>query len=401
MLVLKIMIKIFNVFVIFYGLYYFVLAIFPLLLKKKEAKDIKPKHKFLILIAARNEEMVIGGLIDSLKELNYPKDMYKILVIPNNCTDKTKEVSIKHGALVLDIKEKVHTKGDVLNYVFKKYKNDNSFDTYAVFDADNVVHPDFLKEMNKELENGYRVIQGFRDTKNLYDNWLTNGYGLFYYLQNLFLYQARININQSANINGTGYVFKKDVIKETKYVAKTLTEDIELTALCASYDIKIGYTEKAIFYDEQVSKVIPSFKQRLRWTVGMLQTLKIYFKDLIKGFKKHKNLHVIDSLVIYVAPYLQVVMTLVGVISFILFPNFLMLIIATVVSYLAMIIVSVYLTIHYKRNLLKSLPGIFLFPIFNLIGISTVFVAIFKKDMNWHEIKHTRKININEVLKDN
>ncbi len=401
MLALKIIVKIFNIFVILYGLYYGILAIFPLFKKSKESKEKKPFYKFLVLIAARNEEAVIGELIDSLKKQNYPKEMYKILVVPNNCTDKTKEVCLKKGAEVLEIKEKVKSKGDVLNYVFKKYKNDKSFDAYAIFDADNVVHPDFLKEMNTELLNGYRVIQGFRDTKNLYDNWLTNGYAIFYYLQNLFLYKTRININQSANINGTGYVLLKDVITDTNYVSTTLTEDIELTALCASNDIKIGYTEKAIFYDEQVSHVIPSFKQRLRWTVGMLQTLKKYFKTLIKGFKEHKNLHVIDSLAIYVAPYLQIVMTIIGVVAFIIRPKILGLLIVTLLSYLAMVIVSIYLVIHYKKNLKKSFPGVILFPVFNFIGMLTVFVAIFKSDMKWHEIKHTRKLDINDVLNNN
>ena len=172
---------------LFYGLYFLVMAtgVFG---KKKEKTNNSKKNHFAILIAARNEEVVIGNLIKSLKKQNYPKDKYDIYVIVNNCTDNTLEVARDAGANIIKCTEKVKTKGDVLKYTFNKLKDNKEIDAYVIFDADNVVHGDFLNKMNNSINAGYEVVQGFRDTKNICDNWLSTSYALLYYLQVLTFY---------------------------------------------------------------------------------------------------------------------------------------------------------------------------------------------------------------------
>ena len=71
----------------------------------------------------------------------------------------------------------------------------NDIDAYIIFDADNVVDKNFLKHMNNSLNNGYLVAQGFRDTKNVSDNWISSSYALYYYIQNYFFNKARTLIN--------------------------------------------------------------------------------------------------------------------------------------------------------------------------------------------------------------
>ena len=181
----NILISVISIFFTLYGLYYGVTGICAFF-KRKEEKEIKRKiNKFSIIIAARNEENVIGNLIDSLKSQNYPKDKFNINVIVNNSTDNTYEVSKKHGANTIMCEVPVKSKGEVLHYIFNKFK-DKDDDAYVIFDADNIVHPDFLKEMNRSLNMGYKVAQGFRDSKNYQDNWLSGSYALFYYIQNFF-----------------------------------------------------------------------------------------------------------------------------------------------------------------------------------------------------------------------
>ena len=53
--------------------------------------------RFAVLIAARNEAAVIGNLVDSLVAHNYPRDLYEVIVAPNNCTDDTEAVARAHG----------------------------------------------------------------------------------------------------------------------------------------------------------------------------------------------------------------------------------------------------------------------------------------------------------------
>lgn len=400
MKVLQIILFVFNILVMSHGLYFGILGVFCLFKRKVINKQYNPKLKFKIIIAARNEEMVIGNLIDSLKKQDYPENLYDIVVIPNNCSDKTKEVSKKHGANILDIDIKTKTKGDVLNFVFDYYKTDNSFDSYVIFDADNIVDSNFLKEMNNKLLSGYEIAQGFRDSKNLYDNWISGGNSLFYYLQALFIYESRINLKSSVNVNGTGYALKKDLIEKINYKAKTLTEDIELTTICAINDVKIGYADKAIFYDEQVDNLSDSIKQRKRWVQGTVGVFKTYKKEFFKSLKEKKTIHLKDHLFILTTPYVQVLGIILLTITVLLFFEIYLLLFG-LIFYLANIVVAFYLIIYYKKDLKKSLSSILLFGLFNITWIPICIMGVFSKNYNWDCIKHDKNTTIKDVINNN
>ena len=196
-------------------------------------KKHKPKNKFAILVASRNEEAVIGELVESLLEQDYPKDLYEVIVIPNNCTDNTEKVAKKAGATIMKCTVPVKSKGEVLKFAFEKLSKRKDIDAYIVFDADNIVKKDYLTHMNSALCDGYRVAQCFRDSKNASDNWLSGSYSIFYWVQNFFFNKARMQMGGSSSINGTGFMIKKDVIDEFGFNTVTLTEDVEFTAFGA------------------------------------------------------------------------------------------------------------------------------------------------------------------------
>ena len=62
----------------------------------------KKQHKFMAIIPAHNEETVVGNLIESLKKQDYPKELFDIYVIADNCTDKTREIAENAGAIVYE-----------------------------------------------------------------------------------------------------------------------------------------------------------------------------------------------------------------------------------------------------------------------------------------------------------
>ena len=228
----EIIIYILLILSLIYGFYFLIMAS-GVFRKKKCEIDNNKKNHFAILIAARNEETVIKNLINSLKKQNYPSNKYDVYVIVNNCTDNTEEEARKAGAKVIVCTEKVKSKGEVLKFTFNKLKKEKDIDAYVIFDADNLVHRDFLSKMNDSLNMGYSVVQGFRDTKNVSDNWLSCSYAIMYYIQNLFLNKSRYNLGKSSFINGTGFVIKKELIDKNGYDPKTVTEDIEFVAMCA------------------------------------------------------------------------------------------------------------------------------------------------------------------------
>ena len=266
----------------------------------------KPKYKFGIIIAGRNEEKVIPALIKTLKKQRYPESLYEIFVVPNNCTDNTEKVAREAGATIINCTVPVKRKGDALEFTFKKLVNREDLDAFIIFDADNLVHPDFLARMNDALCEGVQVAQCFRDAKNMGDNWLTGSYTLFYFIQNFFFNRARMNYSGSAAINGTGFMVRRSVIQKYGFKSRTITEDSEFTGQCALRGIQVAFVEDAITYDEHPQSFWASWKQRKRWTSGCLSCLKIYGGKLLKTFFKTGNISCFDMVMMYTAPLMMV-----------------------------------------------------------------------------------------------
>ena len=66
-----------------YQLLYLVL---PLVKKEKPLPPSAREHDFAVLICARNEEKVVGGLLDSLRRQTYPAEKLHVFVLADNCT---------------------------------------------------------------------------------------------------------------------------------------------------------------------------------------------------------------------------------------------------------------------------------------------------------------------------
>ena len=397
-----------DIIILLYLLYYFFTGIAAFFSKKKIYK-YRPKSKFAIVIPARNEEKVIATLIHSLKNQKYPKKLYDIFIIPNNCNDNTKEVAINSGAKIIDIDLEAKSKGDVLKYTFESLNNNYNYDAYCVFDADNIVHPEFLKSMNNALCSGFNVAQGYRDSKNPKDSWISSCYALFYYVQNFFFNQARMNMGWSSSINGTGFMVSSEVIKKYGFETKTITEDIEFSALCALNNEKIAFVKEAITYDEQPIGFMTSVKQRMRWSFGTLECLKLYFFKLLSTFFGKKIPQCFDMAIFFFAPIFQMISF--GIIIFTMFfrafgYNYYSVInilyenkmISILLGYIVSIILSLIVVFVDKKKIKNVFKGIFTLSFFMLTWIPINIVCISKKEFIWEPIIHNRNVDINSVV---
>jgi len=394
-----------------YGMYFLLSGLFAF--KNRDKKLIKnhmPKHRFAIIIPSRNEEDVIGELVTSLKQQKYPESLYEIIVIPNNCTDNTAKVAKKAGANILKCTVPVKSKGEVLKFAFDKLAKRDDIDAYVVFDADNIVHQDFLKHMNNALCDGHRVAQCFRDSKNPSDNWISGSYSIFYWIQNFFFNKARMQMKGSSSINGTGFVIKKDVIDEFGFNTVTLTEDVEFTAQCAINNVKIMFVEDAITYDEQPVNFNASWKQRKRWSAGILQCLKTYYKPLIKS--SNNNVASFDMFLVFLAPVMQVLgfiltimLMLFNIFHVELYDLFSYMyalgIVFFLVLYLSNVLVNLFVAKYNNKKSEDIMSGILLFSFFILSWIPINIVCMVKKHTTWDPIKHNRKVKIEELVSDN
>ena len=265
---------------------YIVLSIF---VKPRRYKVAKTEHTYGYIICGRNEEKVIGNLIDSILKQDYPKEKMHIFVCADNCTDNTAKVAREAGAIVFEREDHMQVgKSYALNYTLDKIKNEYSelgIEAYILFDADNLVGKDFTKEMNKAYDQGYKVLAGFRDSKNFDDSWVSAGSSYMFYRECCQVHKVRSFFNTGSYVSGTGFLVDKSLV-ENGWNYHTLTEDIEFSADCAYKGIKIGYVYDAVFFDEQPTKLGDSIKQRLRWCKGNNQVFGRFGGKLLGGMFK-------------------------------------------------------------------------------------------------------------------
>ena len=265
-----------------FTVYYILTCFGGMLRKRKSQAEYEDRIRIAVVVAARNEEAVIGDLVRSLKMQRYPSDLYDIYVIPNNCTDGTEQAARDAGARILRCTGRVSSKGEVLKQAFMQLTAMNHYDAYCVFDADNLVDPMFFHHVNNARQAGCHVAQGFRDSKNPFDSWVSGSMSVFYWFMSRFFNESRARLNLSCHLNGTGFMVSDALIRDIGWNTGTLTEDLEFTALCALRGYRIGWMPNARIYDEQPVRFRDSVVQRRRWTSGSLQCMRRYAKALIE-----------------------------------------------------------------------------------------------------------------------
>ena len=230
-----------------YSVYGLVMATYAF----RRTSPVKPaaeQNRFAILIAARNEASVIGHLIDSLNQQNYPRHLFDIYVAPNNCHDDTADVAVNAGAILMNSSVPITKKGDVLNDAFSQLSQSAlSYDAICVFDADNLVHPDFLVEMNRALAGGALIGQCYRDSKNPEDTATAGSSAIYFWMLARFYNQARSAHGLSAGISGSGFMIRTSLIRKTNgFKTVTITEDLEMSMLSYLADAPVTWVPRAI-----------------------------------------------------------------------------------------------------------------------------------------------------------
>ncbi|CUP58962.1 glycosyl transferase family 2 [Clostridium baratii] len=307
---------VFQVFVFFITMYFLILAFFGLF-RRKEKKNYTPVKKFAMIVAAHNEEVVIGKLIESMQKLNYPKELYDIFVIADNCTDKTAEISREYGVNVFErFSEDKRGKGYALEWMFSKlFKMDKKYDSICIFDADNLVHEDFLKEINSKMLEGYKVVQGYIDSKNPNDSWIATAYSIAFWSQNRMFQLARRNVGLSNQLGGTGFAIDTEMLQKLGWGATCLTEDLEFTCKLVSHGEKVGWAHDAKIFDEKPLTLVQSWSQRKRWMQGFTDVASRYFFKLIKESIKQRKFYMFDCALYVMQPFVTLLLGISAVLT--------------------------------------------------------------------------------------
>lgn len=404
--------KIIQIIIFVAGCYFFGISIFGWIKRKEDPADkYEPTKKFALVIAAHNEELVISHIIDSLSTQRYPRNMYDIFVIADNCTDKTAEIAQNHGAIVYErFNNEERGKGYALEWMFNKiFTMEERYDVVSVFDADNLVSSNYLMEMNKQLVKGHKIVQGYIDSKNPFDSWITCSYSIAFWLANRIFQLPRYYLDLCCGLCGTGFCVDIDVLKKIGWGATCLTEDLEFTMKLALNDMKVAWAHNAIVYDEKPLTLKQSWHQRKRWMQGHADCASRFLGPLFKKAFKEGNLTAFDCAVYLFQPIRFVFIGLITIMMWIqtVFPEspfFCMkYVFPTQVWYIFVILQLFYgplIILSEKKFNIRVFAGFLIYPFYCLTWLPiTIQGFLCKNNKDWNHTAHTRKISIKELEK--
>lgn len=308
---------VFQIFVLIISGYYMVLSLFGLC-KRKRLSKCDTKKSFALIVAAHNEEVVIGKAVESLMNLDYPKELYDVFVIADNCNDKTAAIAREHGAKVFErVNKEKRGKGYALEWMFEKiFKMDRKYDGVGIFDADNLISENFLEEMNSCMNEGYKVVQGYIDSKNPHDSWITESYAISFWSANRMFQLARQKLGLSNQLGGTGFVVDTEILRTLGWGATCLTEDLEFTCKLVLNGEKVGWAHDAIVYDEKPLTLKQSWNQRKRWMQGFADVASRFFTKLVKKGFKERNMVALDCALYVVQPFVVLLLAVSSILTF-------------------------------------------------------------------------------------
>jgi cellulose synthase/poly-beta-1,6-N-acetylglucosamine synthase-like glycosyltransferase len=230
----------------------------------------KEHFSYLILYPAYNEDRVIVNSVQKFLAQYYPYNSFHVAVISDHMQPETNE---KLAALPITLLQPVFeksSKAKAMQYAMDQIKDE--YDFIVILDADNVVEPHFLEQLNTECAKGYKAIQCHRCAKNN-DNDIAVLDGVSEEINNTIFRKAHNRIGLSSALIGSGMCFDYGWFKENVYKLTTAGEDRELEALLLMQKIYIHYEPDIHVFDEKVSNKDNFQKQRLRWMTAQIQSL--------------------------------------------------------------------------------------------------------------------------------
>lgn len=268
-------------------LFYPIIIHFFFGMKKKNFVKENYEPAVTFLIAAYNEEKVIGNRIENIASSNYDFEKIEVLIGSDNSTDKTNEILTsykdKYNWLKVFLFNERKGKAGILNELIKEAKNE-----IIVFtDANTMFHKNALKNLVADfvdekiggvcgklilLENENSKTESNEETK-------------YWFYENI-IKRAEGEAGISFSANGGIFAIRKELYEPIP-IDKPVTDDLFISLSVVSKGYKFTFAENAIAYEEVSKDVKEEYKRKVRFSATNFQTL-VQFKNLL--FSKNKLL---------------------------------------------------------------------------------------------------------------
>ena len=250
--------------------YLWLLAAASRLRRRPPPPAVEPRHRFLIVIPAHNEEAGLAACLSRLGDLDYPDHHWRALVVADNCTDATAEVARTCGAEVMTRVDPERVgKGYALAHATRSL--DDSIDAVLVLDADARPDRGLLRALDARLSAGQEAIQVRNVSTAVSGQPVSYLLSVESLLENDWFYRGKEQLGTPALLRGNGICLSREVLRRVPWEAYGLAEDVEYSARAMQVGIHPHYAAEA-----EVASAAPATWQQLahqrgRWTAGHWQ----------------------------------------------------------------------------------------------------------------------------------
>lgn len=375
-----------------FTLYFAAVALFALR-RRKQYPHAAPVTRFAVVVAARNEEAVVGGLVRSILSQDYPAVLRDVYVVPNNCTDHTEQAAAAAGAEILHCLGPVSSKGEVLHQAFLQLLP-KDYDAFIVFDADNVLAPGYLARMNDAFSAGAKVCKSRTRAGNPTASGVAGCYGLYNVIFDLIWNRPRAACGLSAKLVGSGFAVHREVLERLGgWNTSTIAEDAEFAAQCAGAGYRVRWVPDAVNYDEEPNSFALSLRQRQRWCSGVMQVAKQKLRWLWSAGVPRPMLRW-DITMFLLAPFTQAVSALLllcGLLAGAACGDTAGLTVALCSLGLYLVggmALGVALCLLGGYGLTGMTKAVLLFPVFMASWLPLQVISLFHDTKQWHQVAH-------------
>ena len=306
-----------------------------------------------------------------------------------------------------------------MDFGFKRILREypGTYEGFFIFDADNLVSPEYTRIMNDAFDAGYMAVTSYRNSKNFGSSWVSAAYATSFLREARFLNNARMLCGTSCAVSGSGYLISAKIIEGMGgWQFHTLTEDIQFSTFCAVHGVRIAYAP-AEFFDEQPVGFAASWKQRMRWTKGFYQVFFTYGSQLVKSFARHRRFSAYDmfmtiapgNLITLISILANGTFLVVGLLSHGFLATdaeidacFQSIVASLATLYQTYLIMGLFTMIIERKHIhckshLRILLNIFTFPLFMLTYIPLIVAALFLK-VDWVPTPHSISLTLDDVV---
>lgn len=243
--------------------------------RRPDFSAAQPRTRFVFIVPAHNEESGIATTVGSLLGVRYPRQLFEVVVIADNCSDKTAARAIDAGARCLQRQDsELRGKGYALRWAFNELLSEQQ-DAFVVIDADSIVSPNFLTSLDHRLRSGQQVVQSYYGISNPDASILTYLFQVGNLIENKLYWQPKDALRWPVFLRGNGMCFSREVVASYPWDAFSITEDTEYGIMLIQKGIRVHFAPEIRVDACQPETLRQAFDQRVRWAAGNSTLTKV------------------------------------------------------------------------------------------------------------------------------